>query len=109
MPAIRSQQSAIGNRQSAIIFDGSGRHMVTKALTRGAPLLMIVGLPSVAFAATGGEHGAVGPILFGLVLLVIAAKAGGRLAERMGQPPVLGELLAGIALGNLLPLVLWGG
>lgn len=82
--------------------------MVTKAITRGAPvILLLVGLPGAAFAAGGGDRGPVGPILFGLALLVIAAKAGGRLAERMGQPSVLGELLAGIALGNLLPLVLW--
>lgn len=83
--------------------------MMKKAITRGAPVILILALPGIAFAASGGDHGAVGPILFGLALLVIAAKAGGRLAERMGQPSVLGELLVGIALGNLLPLVLWGG
>jgi Kef-type K+ transport system membrane component KefB len=32
---------------------------------------------------------------------LIAAKIGGELALRIGQPPVLGELLAGVALGNL--------
>ena len=32
---------------------------------------------------------------------MLAAKAGGLLAERLGQPPVLGELVAGIGLGNL--------
>ena len=44
-----------------------------------------------------------GPVLFGLALLVLAAKCGGLLAERWGQPSVLGELLAGIGAGNLLP------
>lgn len=83
--------------------------MTTIAITWGAILILIAGLPDAAYAAGGGDHGAVGPILFGLALLVIAAKSGGRLAERMGQPSVLGELLVGIALGNLLPLVLWGG
>jgi Kef-type K+ transport system membrane component KefB len=82
--------------------------MVTKAITRGVPVLLAIGLPSVASAAGGGDHSVVGPILFGLAVLVIVAKAGGRLAERMGQPSVLGELLAGNALGNLLPLVFWG-
>ena len=47
----------------------------------------------------------VGPVLFGLAVLLLAAKAGGLLAERWGQPSVLGELLAGIGLGNLLPPV----
>jgi Kef-type K+ transport system membrane component KefB len=51
---------------------------------------------------------AVGPILFGVGLLTAAARLGGLLAERLGLPSVLGELLTGIALGNLLPLFLAG-
>jgi Kef-type K+ transport system membrane component KefB len=47
-------------------------------------------------------------VLVALVLLLVAAKAGGALAERWGQPAVLGELLSGIALGAL-PLVGLGG
>ena len=41
------------------------------------------------------------PILAGLVLILVAAKAGGALFERLRLPAVLGELLAGILLGNL--------
>lgn len=47
-------------------------------------------------------------VLLALVLLLVAARAGGAVAERFGQPAVLGELLAGIALGAL-PLVGLGG
>lgn len=36
-----------------------------------------------------------------LALILAAAKIGGDLVERIGQPAVLGELLAGVALGNL--------
>lgn len=36
-----------------------------------------------------------------LALLIVAAKAGGELMGRLGQPPVLGELIAGVVLGNL--------
>jgi Kef-type K+ transport system membrane component KefB len=36
-----------------------------------------------------------------LVLFIIAAKIGGELLGRMGQPPVLGELIIGVLLGNL--------
>ncbi len=43
-------------------------------------------------------------LLVALIVLLVAAKAGGGAAERLGQPAVLGELLAGIALGAL-PLV----
>jgi Na+:H+ antiporter len=34
---------------------------------------------------------------------MVSAKIGGYLAERWGQPSVLGELLVGIGAGNLLP------
>jgi Kef-type K+ transport system membrane component KefB len=46
-------------------------------------------------------HPAFGPLLAGIAILVVAAKAGGLLAERMRQPAVLGELVVGIGLGNL--------
>jgi Kef-type K+ transport system membrane component KefB len=36
-----------------------------------------------------------------LALIIVAAKFGGELLGRLGQPPVLGELLIGVALGNL--------
>ncbi|HEY8078264.1 MAG TPA: cation:proton antiporter [Labilithrix sp.] len=36
-----------------------------------------------------------------LALVLMMAKVGGEIATRLGQPPVLGELLAGILLGNL--------
>jgi Kef-type K+ transport system membrane component KefB len=41
------------------------------------------------------------PILGGLVLILLAARLGSALFTRLGQPAVLGELAAGIALGNL--------
>ena len=40
-------------------------------------------------------------LLIALIALLGAAKLGGAAAERIGQPAVLGELLAGIALGAL--------
>jgi Kef-type K+ transport system membrane component KefB len=43
----------------------------------------------------------VAQILIGLAVILTGAKLGGALAERLGQPAVLGELLAGILLGNL--------
>src|SRR5881397_2262302 len=36
-----------------------------------------------------------------LILITVAAKLGGELMGRLGQPPVLGELLMGVVLGNL--------
>src|SRR5262245_5811158 len=36
-----------------------------------------------------------------LALMILAAKLGGELALRLRQPSVLGELLAGVVLGNI--------
>lgn len=50
------------------------------------------------------EHGsaAVQPaqVILQLVIILFAAKVVGELAERIGQPPVLGELVAGVLLGG---------
>jgi Kef-type K+ transport system membrane component KefB len=43
----------------------------------------------------------VASVVGGLAVMLIAAKVGGELAIRIKQPAVLGELLAGILLGNL--------
>ena len=67
--------------------------------------LLVVATPALVSAAGTDAHPHFGPILFSLAVLVVAAKVGGLLAERWHQPPVLGELLAGIALANLLPLL----
>jgi Kef-type K+ transport system membrane component KefB len=55
--------------------------------------------PAAAATAPGGVD--MLPILAGLVLILIGARFGGLLFERFGQSPVLGELLAGVVLGNL--------
>ncbi len=40
-------------------------------------------------------------VLVGVAVILIAAKLGGELLERLGQPAVLGELISGIVIGNL--------
>ncbi len=42
-----------------------------------------------------------GQLSLGLAIVLTAAVAGGHLARRAGQPAVLGELLAGMLIGNL--------
>ncbi len=49
----------------------------------------------------GGHASPVTPVLLGLVIILVAAKVGGEIAERMSQPAVLGELIGGVVLGNL--------
>jgi hypothetical protein len=70
-----------------------------------AAAILILGVPGLASAAATEGHGRSGSILFGLAVLVLAAKTGGLLADRLGQPSVLGELLVGIGLGHFLPLL----
>lgn len=48
-----------------------------------------------------GHTDPVVPVLIGLVMMLVAAKVGGDLFERWGQPSVLGELVFGVVLGNL--------
>ncbi|MEE8138267.1 MAG: cation:proton antiporter [Thermoanaerobaculia bacterium] len=48
-----------------------------------------------------GHSSPVTPVLLGLVIILVGAKVGGELAERVHQPAVLGELIAGVVLGNL--------
>lgn len=52
----------------------------------------------------GGHASPVTPVLLGLVIILLAAKLGGEVAERAHQPAVLGELVAGVILGNLVLL-----
>ncbi len=69
--------------------------------------LLIVG--GVAFAAgeVGESHDHTQVLiqfLLSLVVVIVAAKVGGEIFERMHQPAVLGELVVGIVLGNLVLL-----
>lgn len=61
-------------------------------------------------ATQGGapSHGLNPSVLAGVALILIAAKLGGELFERMGQAAVLGELVAGICIGNLALIGFYG-
>ncbi len=58
--------------------------------------------PAAALAQAEAGHGdPLASPLLALAAILLAAKLGGDLAVRLGQAAVLGELLAGVALGNL--------
>jgi Kef-type K+ transport system membrane component KefB len=57
-------------------------------------------LPTTALAAAGASD-RVANVAFGLALILVAANLGGHIAVRLGQVAVLGELLAGVLLGNV--------
>ena len=58
---------------------------------------------AAAQSSDGGEtHGLDPSVLAGVAIILVVAKLGGELFERMRQPSVLGELCGGILLGNLV-------
>lgn len=65
-------------------------------LTIAAIAMLLVG-----GCAQGAGADEVGHVLLGLLVALVAAKLGGELCVRLGQPAVLGELILGIVVGNL--------
>src|SRR5882724_49621 len=74
------------------------------------PVVCILGLillaqSSLAAEATQADsttqHGLSPGVLIGIAVMLVLAKLGGEVFERLGQPAVLGELISGIVLGNL--------
>jgi Kef-type K+ transport system membrane component KefB len=59
-----------------------------------------IAVPATALAA-GGHVDPVASVVLALAVILVTAKIGGDLAARIGQPAVLGELVLGVALGNL--------
>jgi Na+:H+ antiporter len=73
-------------------------------------LLLLAGVVAAACAAAPSWAGAPGAgahadpitrVVLHLAVILAAAKLGGEVAVRLGQPAVLGELFAGVVLGNL--------
>ncbi len=77
-------------------------------------LILLAALPAIAFAQThepsASHSDPVTPVVIALAIILAAAKLGGHLAARVGQPAVLGELVAGVVLGSLdLAGISWFG
>lgn len=52
----------------------------------------------------GGHSDPVAPLLLGIIVILLAAKLGGDVFERIKMPAVLGELVVGVILGNWMML-----
>ncbi|HEX6044858.1 MAG TPA: cation:proton antiporter [Pyrinomonadaceae bacterium] len=61
-------------------------------------------MESATFLLAAAPHGLDPAVLIGVVVMLVVAKLGGEIFERMGQPSVLGELLGGVLIGNLVLL-----
>jgi Na+:H+ antiporter len=81
------------------------------ATSRSVSARWVIALAAVAFPATllsastqDPGHSSADPIsqvLLALTVILAAAKIAGHISVRIGQPAVLGELVAGVLLGNL--------
>ncbi len=63
--------------------------------------LLPIALLAAAWPALAAGSGVIGENLLWLVIIILAARLFAPLAERVGFPAVLGELLLGVVLGNL--------
>jgi Kef-type K+ transport system membrane component KefB len=63
--------------------------------------MSLVSPAQVLALAGGGHEDPVALVLLALAFILLTAMLGGDLLVRIGQPAVLGELLAGVLLGNL--------
>jgi Kef-type K+ transport system membrane component KefB len=77
----------------------AARPRPARPLWRRLALGALLALPASAWASGGSE--AFQHTLLALVVILTGSKLGGDLAMRLRQPAVLGELLAGVLLGNL--------
>jgi Kef-type K+ transport system membrane component KefB len=66
-----------------------------------ALVLVTVGYAAASDSPDSANHGELLNVLLELLIITLAAKLGGDLVERFGQPAVLGELLFGMIIGNL--------
>jgi hypothetical protein len=75
-----------------------------KMMSRGGIILVVllIGATSAVASEAGGHADPGAPVLLALIILLAVAKLGSEIFERLGQPAVLGELLGGILLGNLI-------
>ena len=80
-------------------FLGAGDHVMTRANRTLWCILAIFLLPQVAYASGASETFTRTTIL--LILLITLADWCGFLFERLGLPELIGEICAGIVLGNL--------
>jgi len=69
-----------------------------RAVLAIAAILALTIIP--AHASTASSETNVGSVLLALIVILLAAKFGGDIAVRIGQPAVLGELIFGIIVGN---------
>ncbi len=67
--------------------------------------VLLFALSTVLYAADVGHSDPAAPIILAVTAILVFAVIGRYIARRFGQPSVLGELIIGIAIGNLVYLL----
>lgn len=91
------------------LFGGQHEDQPTEAHTAADAVATEAGSHGDTDHEGGGHQSPVTPVLLALVIILAAAKLGGEIAERLSQPAVLGELIAGVFIGNLGLMFGYGG
>src|SRR6516165_3591487 len=80
-------------------------HRTLPALRAAVPLCLVT---VSAFAADNASRGpSEATFLLQIILLLVCGRLMGELMQRIGQPPVMGQLIAGILLGPSVLGALW--
>lgn len=71
-------------------------------LLSSVPIISFAGSEADHIVQNSGHSDPIAPVLIGLIIILLAAKIGGELFEKINQPAVLGELILGILIGNIV-------
>jgi Kef-type K+ transport system membrane component KefB len=63
--------------------------------------VIVTVVPAALGSSAAGHVDPIPRVLVALIVILATAKLGGEVAERLGMPAVLGELLGGVILGNI--------
>src|SRR3989304_7837003 len=87
-----------------LTFHSGNRFIVILTFFSLLAILGFGGFQATDEHASSGHTDPVTPVLLALTAILAGAKLGGELFERIKQPAVLGELIVGVLLGNLVLL-----
>jgi Kef-type K+ transport system membrane component KefB len=98
----------LGGRAAILVVEDQRIELAGRLHKPLARPFLVVVIALVPVLATGQTHQAPGahadpvtPVVLALAIILAAAKLAGHLAVRIGQPAVLGELVAGVVLGSV--------
>jgi len=105
MGSVLSMRRSATRASFDVLQSGKQLDMLNKRKLILASLVILTIVPAAAFGSSVAGHADPIPrVLLALIVILVTAKLGGEAAERLGLPAVLGELLGGMILGNLILL-----